>query len=81
MIKSKLEAIKNFLVFVCGKHWPKIVALIILIILGVLLWTKDCYIKTDKIDIHTNTKMDMKGKLENKPDKVDQTPTDFPTHR
>jgi len=37
MIKSKLEAIKNFLVFVCGKHWPKIVALIILIILGVLL--------------------------------------------
>ena len=82
MIKSKLEAIKNFLVFVFGKHWPKIVALIILIILGVLLWTKDCYIKTDKIDIHTNTKMDVKGKLENKgPDKVYQAPTDFPTHR
>jgi len=74
MIKSKLEAIKNFLIFVCGKHWAKIVALIILIILGGLLWTKDCYIKTNKIDIHTNTKMDMKGRIEMKrlgPDKVD----------
>jgi len=72
MIKSKLEAIKNFLIFVCGKHWAKIVALINIIIFGVLLWTKDCSIKTNKVEIHTDTHLDVKGKLENKgPDKVD----------
>lgn len=81
MIKSKLEAIRNFLIFICGKHWPKIVALLLLILFGVLFTTKDCSIKTNKIDIHTDTHLDVKGKLENKPDKVDQAPVDFPTHR
>jgi hypothetical protein len=75
MIKSKLEAIKNFLVFVCGKHWAKIVALIILIILGVLLWTKDCTIKTNKVEIHTDTHLDAAK------DKVDKAPSDIPAHR
>jgi len=75
MIKSKLEAIKNFLVFVCGKHWPKIVALIIIIIFGALLMTKDCTIRTKKIDIHTDTHLDAAK------DKVDKAPSDIPAHR
>ena len=73
MIKSKLDAIKKGLSFIFSKdHWYKTLILLAVMFIGFILSTKDCSIKTKKVDIHTDTHLDAAK------DKVDKAPKDYP---
>lgn len=76
-MKNKLEAVKKFLAWLFSeKHWKKTCVLLAILIIGAMFIFKDCYIKTNKIEIRTDTKIDAeKVKGRNVP------PTDFPPHR
>lgn len=83
-MKAKLEAIKKFLSWVFGaEHWKKSCILLAIIIVGAILIFKDCYIKTNKVEIRTDTKLDAEKAIEKtEPLRRDpRPPADFKDHR